>query len=238
MPVLQSNPITIIDSLDNINLELFVSSNLPLSQVLDSTGSISPSWVKTPLVLTPSVYVRNRLVKNPVISWQRRSGGGTYTSQLVSGEFVVNGVLTVNKDLLATDPNKIITYKCTVQYGTISHSIETSFSFNALGIEQGTANGWTYRKWENGMAECWRKIDFQGSITMSDLTIDLPFTFASNDYLVQLTPSINGSIVNKYYVGDKMANEGRTTTHLKIAHQTDDDSSSVLYFIYVTGLWK
>ena len=35
-----------------------------------------------------------------------------------------------------------------------------------------------------------------------------------------------------------MANEGRTTTHLKIAHQTDDDSSSVLYFIYVTGLWK
>lgn len=135
MPVLKSNPITIIDSLDNINLELFVSSNLPLAQVLDSTGSISPSWAKTPLVLTPSVYVRNQLVKNPVISWQRRSGGGAYTSQLVSGESVVNGTLTVNKDLLATDANKIITYKCTVQYGTISHSIETSFSLNVLGAD-------------------------------------------------------------------------------------------------------
>lgn len=105
-------------------------------------------------------------------------------------------------------------------------------------IEQGSANSWTYRKWAKGMAECWRKVNFQGSITMSDLTINLPFTFASNDYLVQLTPSINGSIVNRYYVGDKTANEGRTTTSLKIAHQTNDASYSVLYFIYVTGIWK
>ena len=105
-------------------------------------------------------------------------------------------------------------------------------------VQQGTSGNWYYRKWANGMAQCWRKVNFQGSTTMSDLTINLPFTFASNDYLVQLTPSINGSIVNRYYVGDKTANEGRTTTSLKIAHQTNDASYSVLYFIYVTGIWK
>lgn len=105
-------------------------------------------------------------------------------------------------------------------------------------VEQGTTNNWTYRKWANGMAECWKKVNFQGSTTMTALTINLPFTFASNDYLVQLTPSVNGSIVNKYYVGDQTANEGRTTTSLKIAHQTNDASYGVIYFIYVTGIWK
>lgn len=131
MPKYTSNSITVIDSLDNINLELFVSSNLPTIQILNN-GTYSPSWVTNPLVLTPSVYVRNKLVTNPIISWQRRTGGYAYTS-LIAGESVVNGVLTVNKNLLANDENKIITYKCTVTYGEITHSIEKTFSLNVVG---------------------------------------------------------------------------------------------------------
>ena len=131
MPKYTSNSITVIDSLDNINLELFVSSNLPTIQILNN-GTYSPSWVTTPLVLTPSVYVKNKLVTNPVISWQRRTGGYAYTS-LIAGESVTNGILTVNKNLLANDENKIITYKCTVTYGEITHSIEKTFSLNVVG---------------------------------------------------------------------------------------------------------
>lgn len=132
MPTYSSNSITITDSLDNINVELFVSSNLPYTQVMEN-GVCSPSWRTNPLVLTPSVYVRNELLPNPNITWERRSGGFGYTTQLISGESVFNGVLTVNKDILPNDVNKIVTYKCTVAYGEIIRSAEVSFSLNVIG---------------------------------------------------------------------------------------------------------
>ena len=132
MPIIKSNQITVIDNTTNINLELFVSSNLPNTQVLNADNVISPSWVATPLVLTPTVYVNNKLVSNPAITWQRRSGGGSYTN-LISGETVSNGVLTVNKNNLTTDTNKIITYKCTVQYNGITHYTEQTYSLNVIG---------------------------------------------------------------------------------------------------------
>ena len=36
MPIYTSNSITITDSLDNVNLELIISSNLPNTQVLSN----------------------------------------------------------------------------------------------------------------------------------------------------------------------------------------------------------
>lgn len=32
-------------------------------------------------------------------------------------------------------------------------------------VEQGTSNGWTYRKWSNGVAECWGEVTVRASIT-------------------------------------------------------------------------
>jgi len=134
MPKYTSNSITITDSLDNVNLEIFISSNMPFVQVL-SDGTFSPSWKTNPLVLTPSVYVRNQLVPNPEIIWERRSGGFQYTNQLITGESVRNNILTVNKDILGSDENKIISYRCTVTYGGISRSAEVTFSLNVLGSD-------------------------------------------------------------------------------------------------------
>jgi len=129
-----SNSITIIDNLDNINLELIISSNLPNTQVL-SKGVYSPSWEDTPLVLTPSVYVRNKQVSNPDIVWQRRSGGLEYTSNFISGESIVNGILTINKNILNANENSIVTYKCTVTYGGASRSEEVTFAINIIGSD-------------------------------------------------------------------------------------------------------
>lgn len=134
MSTYTSNSITITDSLDNINLELFVSSNLPNTQVF-SNGTYSPSWETTKLVLAPSVYVRNKLLANPEITWQRRVGGGEYTNQFVSGESILNGVLTVNKNILNTSSAKIVTYKCSVTYGGITRSEEMTFSLNVIGAD-------------------------------------------------------------------------------------------------------
>lgn len=132
MPIIRSAPMTVLDSSSNINLELFISSNLPTSQVMKSDGAVTPSWVSTPLKLQPSVYVSNTLLSNPSITWQRRSGAGSYTN-LIAGETVTNGTLTVNQDLLKNDSSGIITYKCTVTYGAITRFAEVTYSLNVVG---------------------------------------------------------------------------------------------------------
>ena len=138
MPKLKSNPMIVLNNAsESTNLELFVSSNLPMAQVKDGTA-INPSWETKPLVLSPSVYVNNVKITNPTITWQRRSGGGDFSSTLISGESVSNNVLTVNKNILVDDANKIVTYKCTVIYDGITKTDEKSFSLSVVG-SSGTA---------------------------------------------------------------------------------------------------
>lgn len=134
MPIIKSAPMTVVDNSSNVNLELFVASNLPTSQIVKSDGTATPSWVSTPLTLTPSVYVSNTLVASPNIVWQRRSGSGQYTG-LISGESVTNGVLKVNNNLLITDTTGIITYKCTVTYGAITRFVEVTYTRNVIGSD-------------------------------------------------------------------------------------------------------
>lgn len=138
MPKLKSNPMIVLNNAsEGTNLELFVASNLPIVQVKDGT-TINPSWETKPLVLSPSVYVNNVKITNPTITWQRRSGGGDFSSTLISGESVSNNVLTVNKNILVDDANKIVTYKCTVIYDGITKTDEKSFSLSVVG-SSGTA---------------------------------------------------------------------------------------------------
>ena len=133
MPKLKSNPMIVLNNAsESTNLELFVSSNLPVIQVKDDT-TITPSWETTPLVLSPSVYVNNVLISNPTVTWQRRSGGEDFSSTLISGESVTNNVLTVNKNVLADDETQIITYKCSVAYDGITRTDEKSFSLSIVG---------------------------------------------------------------------------------------------------------
>ena len=134
MPIIRSAPMTVIDSSSSVNLELFVASNLPTSQIIKPDGSATPSWVDTPLKLVPSAYVSNTLLSNPTIKWERRSGAGSYTS-LIDGETVFGGTLTVNKNLLVNDASGIITYKCTVTYAAITRFAEVTYSRNIIGSD-------------------------------------------------------------------------------------------------------
>ena len=105
-------------------------------------------------------------------------------------------------------------------------------------VEQGTSGIWTYRKWNSGVAECWGKTSVSGSATMLETTVSLPFTFSSNDYIVNMTPSLNGTITNAFLVATSAGNEGRTTTSFKISHQTSSTGYSVVYMLNVSGRWK
>ena len=144
MPTVKSNPITFIDNSTNINLDLYVSSNLPDTQIrVAGSDTYTPSWEDTPLILTPSVYISNTqiLLTDTRISveWKRKAVGGEFT-ELQAGETNNNGILQVNQNILGRISGGIITYKCTVSYKNLTtifkeNSYSLTVSSNATGEE-------------------------------------------------------------------------------------------------------
>ena len=102
---LMSNQQTFIDMTDSQNLSISIAYNLPVVQVKDNSvnpATYSPSWETTNLVLTPTVFLNSADVTTSVesIAWKRQDGGSTPVN-LMSGETVSNGVLTVSTNNLS-----------------------------------------------------------------------------------------------------------------------------------------
>lgn len=111
--------ITIIDQTDIGKLSTYITSSLPLQQTYDPNTSTqySPDWSQTNLELTPTVFFNDRQLaltaSGLTISWQRQLGSGSLTD-LVAGETVRNGVLTIAKNVLT--PGQTISYICSFSY--------------------------------------------------------------------------------------------------------------------------
>lgn len=113
---LTSNQQTFIDLTDATQLEVTIASNLPTVQIKDNTQSpitYSPSWEETNLVLTPTVFLNSKDITSSVtITWQRQDGASSPVN-LITGESVSNGALTVRTNNLSTSASGIISYICT-----------------------------------------------------------------------------------------------------------------------------
>lgn len=111
--------ITIIDQTDIGTLTTYIGSSIPLQQNYNpnTTAHYSPDWTQTPLVLTPTVFFNDKQLaltaSGLTINWQRQIGTGSLTD-LVAGENVRNGVLTVSKNMLAA--GEVMTYVCSISY--------------------------------------------------------------------------------------------------------------------------
>ena len=112
--------ITIIDRSDVGTLSNTIMSSSPLTVTYNPNTSshYSPDWTQTNLVLTPIVMFNGeQLQLNAAglnFTWQRQFGAGSKT-ELIAGESVKNGVLTVAKNILET-PGQSVTYTCTATY--------------------------------------------------------------------------------------------------------------------------
>lgn len=114
---LTSNQQTFIDLTDATQLEITIASNLPTVQIKDNSQNpivYSPSWEETNLVLTPTVFLNSQDITSSVSSivWKRQDGAGTHVN-LITGESVSNGVLTVKTNNLSTSSSGIVSYICT-----------------------------------------------------------------------------------------------------------------------------
>jgi hypothetical protein len=133
-----SNQQTFIDLTDSTQLELNIACNLPTVQIKDNSADpvvYSPSWETTNLVLTPTVFLNSTDITSSVdlITWTRQDGAATPV-QLITGETISNGVLTVSLNNLSTSSSGVITYICTATTSdrrTVTEKI--SFSLIASG---------------------------------------------------------------------------------------------------------
>ena len=68
MAIINSNSITFIDNTDNRKLEVYITSNLPATQIYDvNTKTYSPDWSKTNLNLSIDVYLQSNIIDKNII---------------------------------------------------------------------------------------------------------------------------------------------------------------------------
>lgn len=113
--------ITIIDMTDSRTLSAYITSNQPNVVIYDPNSSVeySPDWSKNNLKLTPVIFLDNKAVSltdsSIGVEWKRQAGSGTMT-ELITGEIVKNGVLTVSNNMLKDIQSGLLTYVCIITY--------------------------------------------------------------------------------------------------------------------------
>lgn len=115
-------------------------------------------------------------------------------------------------------------------------------------VESGESNGWSYRKWDDGTAECWCLATLNSSVASNSGQFNLtptsiykayPFTFAD-------APSITANAYNEdnYSLFTVLSGDTQTTTYTpyinaaRPASAAITDAIDIRFSIYVIGKWK
>lgn len=112
--------ITISDITDVGRLSSYLQSNMPITSVYDpNTNTYTPDWSTNHLVITPVIYFNDTQIVAPkeglTIVWKRQAGSGSETD-LIAGESINNGILTVSNNVLSSIQSGLITYIANIEY--------------------------------------------------------------------------------------------------------------------------
>lgn len=130
--------------------------------------------------------------------------------------------------------------------GTLNVSEEIQVGDNAIAdfiVEQGTTNGWSWRKWNGGIAECWctlsLTVDGWTSVTANlyystiKPSLTFPFVFSK-------VPTVSGQFNNSgAYVFTSLQAVTETACNFvfgRIAGGTDARTGNL--HVYAIGAWK
>lgn len=113
-------------------------------------------------------------------------------------------------------------------------------------VEQGTTNGWLWRKWAGGIAECWRVLTLTGAFTNAWGSlyetypfdaVNYPFAFAEPPYEFA-TPGNNG--VGAWVERNSLTTQSTTLsgTYQLIRPAKDTATKTLMINIHVVGKWK
>ena len=105
-------------------------------------------------------------------------------------------------------------------------------------VERGTNGYWTYEKWNSGKVELW--VHHENQIDNSVTTITLPITMADKDYFIFPSICREGSIVQKFHLGNMSGTNENTPTSFSYFIKRDPNFLSYAIGIdfHIIGTWK
>lgn len=121
MSIKATSQISIVDLTDAKSLSAYIASNLPKTQIFDpNTNVYNPDWTSgSKLQLTPTIFLNQSELPygstGLTITWKRKEGSGA-EGNLVAGESVSNGILTVSQNKLSSITSGLLTYICKITY--------------------------------------------------------------------------------------------------------------------------
>lgn len=108
-------------------------------------------------------------------------------------------------------------------------------------VSQGSTDGWTWRKWNSGIAECWRYYQYLPTATGDQaFSVSYPFSFVSGDYpIVTTTLGMNGTLANSALACDAVGNlPNRETACNLFLRGITSKSYMIAVHIHVLGRWR
>ena len=109
--------VTFIDYTDMRKLEVYISSNLPQTQIYNPNNkSYSPDWSGSTLKLTAEVFLDYEKVTPSSITWSKQIGGDT----IPCNDWYNKTEMVVKYNEMTGDNAKSITYTCEVTYQNTS----------------------------------------------------------------------------------------------------------------------
>lgn len=105
--------------------------------------------------------------------------------------------------------------------------------------ENGTTNGWTWRKWNSGLAECWYNYSYSLPAAKASneeiyFTYNLPFTFKTRDP-AQLGRQNNAWMINPPY---ELSVQMDKVNPVCWAQTSISAGTKISFVMYVKGTWK
>lgn len=114
-------------------------------------------------------------------------------------------------------------------------------------VEQGTSNGWTYRKWNSGIAECWRDLSVStacstavgGWYRTAALSVGAyPFTFTEAPNLQMTFETFAGTSGLVWSAGTSSSSPQTQPANIYIIRMTSASSLTGKVHYYAVGKWK
>ena len=128
--ILTSNSVTFLDYTDNRKLEVYITSNLPTTQIYNpNSGAYSPDWSSNILTLEANVYLDlDQLTEGFSIIWYEKLGTDTEVEYAKN----VNSI-TINTNKMINKTTSV-TYSCQVVYQNLTAKNQVFFIRSDSGL--------------------------------------------------------------------------------------------------------
>lgn len=195
--------------------------------------------------------VQNKVVK-AALDGKLDKSGGTLTGNLTGKYLTGTWLQTTQASDLNSKPDKIAVLDGSgwVYYRTpaeLASDIGVVAPADYI-VEKGTSNGWQYRKWNSGVAECWRDLSVSGKACSTavgswfrtgSLSVGAyPFTFTAAPNLQMQFETFEGTGGLVWSTGTASSNPKTRPANIYIIRMASAASITGTVHYYAIGKWK